>query len=63
MRIREREDGGILGKFSLQINHTHTNTEHIRSKTSASFKTCCVQKRFRANVFVERLDDVTGDGE
>lgn len=59
MRAYERErEWRILGNFSLQNSSlfTHTNTQQIRKQNmSASFKTCCVQKGFRANVFVERV--------
>lgn len=59
MRAYERErEWRILGNFSLQNSSlfTPTNTQQIRKQNmSASFKTCCVQKGFRANVFVERV--------
>ena len=59
MRAYERErEWRILGNFSLQNSSlfTPTNTQQIRKQNmSASFKTCCVQKGFRANVSVERV--------
>ena len=57
-RVRKRErEWRILGNFSLQNSSlfTRTNKQIRKQNMSASFKTCCVQKGVRANVFVERV--------
>ena len=56
MRIRERKGWRILGKFFSPNSSlfTHTNITNMQQNMSASFKTCCVQRGFRANV-VERV--------
>lgn len=55
-RVRERERMENFGElFSPKIHHFSARKTNMPQNMSASFKTCCVQKGFRANVFVERV--------
>lgn len=55
-RERERmENFGELFSPKFITFYAHEYITNMQQNMSASFKTCCVQKGFRANVFVERV--------
>ena len=54
---RERENGEFWGTFLSKFItfYAHEYITNMQQNTSASFKTCGVQRGVRANVFVERV--------